>query len=357
MRILVAIIFCILSVIPSAGREAGATARVLSNVLIHYIQPRYADLHAKSQALQGATEKLCEMPSDMNLKSVQQSYLDFANSWAHIEWFRVGPIMSKNRVERILFYPDRKSTGLKQVQRALANKDVSVTSFDSIIKKSVAVQGLSALEFILFETGAKALDTNDGVFRCQFAHAVTQNLSDISKTLSAGWINGGIAANFWLNPGDENPLFRNDNEALSVLIGTMVHGLEALRDVRIGAFLKDEAKLDRPKSALMWRSENTLAMITSGLSGLSEFFTKSGIEQLLPQQNSALGDTVRFELNQAINTAYSVKKPVFKLIQSRDDRQKLAYLKLAIGFAISRIDNDFSQQLGLSAGFSFGDGD
>ncbi|MEP1202590.1 MAG: imelysin family protein, partial [Lentilitoribacter sp.] len=156
---------------------------------------------------------------------------------------------------------------------------------------------------------------------------------------------------------DENPLYRNDNEALNVLIGTMVHGLEALSDVRIGAFLKDEAKLDRPKSALMWRSENTLAMIISGLSGLEKLFTESGVEQLLPQENSALGESVRFELNQAINTANSIDKAVLELIQSQDDRQKLAYLKLAIGFAISRIDNDFSQQLGLSAGFSFGDGD
>lgn len=357
MRILAAVIFCILSVFPSAAQVDGATKRVLSNVLIHYIQPRYADLQIKSQALKGDIAQLCEIPSDANFKSARLSYLEFANSWAQIEWFRVGPIMSKNRVERILFYPDRKSTGLKQVQRALANEDASVTSFGSLTQKSVAVQGLGALEFILFGTGFEVLKTHNGAFRCKFGHAVSQNLTDISNTLVAGWENDGIAAKFWLNPNDENPLYRNDNEALNVLIGTMVHGLEALSDVRIGAFLKDEAKLDRPKSALMWRSENTLAMIISGLSGLEKLFTESGVEQLLPQENSALGESVRFEFNQAINTANSIDKAVLELILSQDDRQKLAYLKLAIGFAISRIDNDFSQQLGLSAGFSFGDGD
>ncbi|MEP3198668.1 MAG: imelysin family protein [Lentilitoribacter sp.] len=357
MRILAAVIFCIFSVFPSVAQEDGATKRVLSDVLTKYIQPRYADLHMRSQVLQGATAQLCDMPSDANLKSAHVSYLEFANSWAQIEWFRVGPIMSKNRVERILFYPDRKSTGLKQVQRALANEDSSVASFDSLTQKSVAVQGLGALEFILFGTGSETLKANDGAFRCRFGYAVAQNLTDISNTLLTGWKNDGIAAEFWLDPNDENPLYRNDNEALNILIGTMVHGLEALRDVRIGAFLKDEAKLDRPKSALMWRSENTLAMIKSGLSGLGELFTKSGIEQLLPQDNSALGDSVRFEFSQALNTASSLDKPVLELLQSHDDRQKLAYLKLAIGFVISRIDNDFSQRLGLSAGFSFGDGD
>lgn len=357
MRKLTSIILFLLSFGPAIAQDDVATKNVLSNVLVEYIQPRYADLFTKSQTLRSAATELCQSASKQNLELAQSEFIGFANSWARIEWFRVGPIMSKNRVERILFYPDRKSTGLKQVQRALLNQDQTVTNFNRLAQKSVAVQGLGALEFILFGTGFEDLQSATGSHRCRFANAVAQNLEHISKTLSDGWANGSMAAQFWINPNDENPLFRDDNEALNVLIGTLVHGLEALKDVRIGAFLKEEAKLDRPKSALMWRSENTIGMIENGLEGLNELFDKSGIETLLGAENRNISDAIRFEFNQAINTARILNKSVFDILADNEERQKVSYLKLAIGFTMSRIDENLSRQLGLSAGFSFGDGD
>ena len=357
MQKLASIFLFLLSFGPAIAQDDVATKNVLSNVLVEYIQPRYADLYKQSQTLRSATTELCQTPSKQALELAQSEFIGFANSWARIEWFRVGPIMSKNRVERILFYPDRKSTGLKQVQRALLKQDQSVTNFNRLAQKSVAVQGLGALEFILFGTGFEDLKSANGSHRCHFANAVAHNLEHISKTLNDGWIDGSMAAQFWVNPNEENPLFRDHNEALNVLIGTLVHGLEALKDVRIGAFLKEEAKFDRPKSALMWRSENTIGMIENGLEGLDELFDKSGIEALLGAEHRNISDAIRFEFNQAINTARILDKSVFDILAESQDRQKISYLKLAIGFTMSRIDEDLSQQLGLSAGFSFGDGD
>lgn len=357
MRILTILMTLFLCFGQSNAQDNVPTKQVLSNIHAGYIQPKYADLYSRSLDLQLASDNLCASPSIANLEHAQSSFLNFAHSWAQIEWFRVGPVMSKNRIERILFYPDRKSTGLKQVQRALAKQDQTVTSIAALPQKSVAVQGLGALEFNLFGTGFEILRTDEGSFRCAFSLAVARNLAHISKTLSDAWADDGIATRFWLNPNDENPLFRTDNEALNVVLGTMVHGLEAIRDVRIGAFLKDEAKLDRPKSALMWRSENTTAMIANGLEGLFELFNASGFDKLLTDENKNLTDSILFEFNQALNTINALQKPIAEILTSENERKQMEYLELSVGFAMSRLDNDLSSQLGLSAGFSFGDGD
>lgn len=357
MRVLFAILLILLGSVSTFAQKAEPPKQVLTNILKEYIQPGYLDLYSNSQNLRSAAEALCASPSAEHLRAAQHSFTNFANSWAQIEWFRIGPVMSKNRIERILFYPDRKSTGLKQVQRALAQQDQTVTSLKSITQKSVAVQGLGALEFNLFGTGYEILQTEEGSFRCAFTLAIASNLNDISKTLSQAWVDDGLAAQYWLNPNDENPLFRTNDEAMSVILGIMIHGLEAIRDVRIGAFLKSEAKLDRPKSALMWRSENTTAMIASGLSGLLKLFNVSAIETLLSEESSNLADSVRFEFHQAISTLNVLQKPIAEVLTSKDDRKQMEYLKLSVGYAMSRLDNDVSQQLGLSAGFSFGDGD
>ena len=59
-----------------------------------------------------------------------------------------GHLIEDNRFERVLFFPDRKSTGLKQVQAALAKPEDSVTTMETLKDKSVAMQGLGALEFV-----------------------------------------------------------------------------------------------------------------------------------------------------------------------------------------------------------------
>lgn len=49
-------------------------------------------------------------------------FADTVSSWSTIEIVRVGPVIEKNRFERVLYYPDKKGLGLKQVQRYLAEK-------------------------------------------------------------------------------------------------------------------------------------------------------------------------------------------------------------------------------------------
>jgi predicted lipoprotein len=67
---------------------------------------------------------------------------------------RFGPVTEENRLERILFWPDRKGIGLKQVQAAIAGEDATAADPQTLPGKSVAMQGLGALEFVLFGTGS-----------------------------------------------------------------------------------------------------------------------------------------------------------------------------------------------------------
>jgi uncharacterized protein len=48
-------------------------------------------------------------------------------------------VVEENRLERILFFPDRKGTGLKQVQATLAASDETATDVAALSGKSVAM--------------------------------------------------------------------------------------------------------------------------------------------------------------------------------------------------------------------------
>ena len=83
----------------------------------------------------------------------------------------------------MLFWPDRKGIGLKQVQAALAAKDPTAADAAQLAGKSVAMQGLGALEFVLFGTGAETLAGTGDAYRCAYGAAIAANLDGIAAEL------------------------------------------------------------------------------------------------------------------------------------------------------------------------------
>lgn len=346
---------------PNAQAQASDTGEVdakavLAKTLSSYVLPSYETLTTGFGALEEATAKLCDTPSEMALVTARTAFGKSALSWSRIEWFRTGPAMAENRLERILFYPDRKSTGLKQVQRALKAQDADVISPVLLADKSVAMQGLGAYEFLLFGKGSEMLATDQASFRCAFAVSVASNLHTIAGELQQGWEAGTPAATLFEQPGADNPLFRDETEALNLVLGTMIHGLEAIRDIRIGAFLR-EPGMDRPASAVYRRANLTMDSIAAGLEGLEALFDDSGIEQVLAEEDRGLADQVRFEFDQSIRTAKSLDAPLEDILADETSRKRLAYLQLSIRFIIQRLNDEIAPAAGLVAGFSFGDGD
>lgn len=331
---------------------------VLEQMLAGYIRPGYAALDVAAADLSSSMTALCSAPSGVSLEAARSAFRTTVDRWGRMEWLRLGPVMSDNRLERILFFPDRKGTGRKQVQAAIASKSDTVTSVASLAGQSVAMQGLGAIEFLLFGSGSEALTGTKASHRCAFAQSAADNLVNLSEQIIAGWRDDTELVAVFRKPEPDNPLFRTDQEALNLLLGQMIHGLEAIRDIRLRAFLNKEGPIrDRPKSALFWRAGMTLPSIEANLEGLEALFNESGIEVVSKDMAPRLADTIRFEFRQAIQTAQSLDAPLSDLLTDPQTRDKLVYLDYAIKIIIDRLDQEFAQAGGLAVGFSFGDGD
>lgn len=355
MRLLLAISLLLVSF----GSNALAQTRekeVLDNTLSSYIATSYVQLAQTTRTLFEHTDALCMQSGATNLFAARKAFHATVEAWSFIEWFRVGPVLRNNRVERFFFFPDRKSRGLRQVQSVLAEQNEAVLEVASLAKMSVALQGIGALDFLLFGTGADGLETGDE-FRCQFARSVGANLNSIAETLADAWQHDQQLRTSWNTPSEINQLFRTDREAMNAIIGTLVHGLEAIRDTRLGVFLRDTPDRDRPRSAPLRRSGSTMTSIAANLEGLEALFTQSRIEAILPEEFGYLGDAIRFEFGQSIKTARELDTPLPELLGDAEQREKLVYLNLSLGFLLNRLNDELAPAAGLSAGFSFGDGD
>ena len=329
---------------------------ILRQTLIEYIQPQYKKLSIATEALQTQTKHLCQTPSPENLRQTRQAFHNLISAWGYIEWLRLGPIIQHNRLERFFFFPDRKSIGLRQIQRILSKKDHKALKHVTLKTLSVAVQGLGALDYLLFGNESQTLYSRND-FRCQYAYAVTQNLHFISKTVTQAWFNDNELLNDFLHPSTTNPNYHSDQEAMNALIGILIHSLQGIRDTRIGAYLKPNNKKDRPKSAPLWRSQSTLKLISANLKGLDQLFNQSQISLLLPNEKQSIHAALNKDFQQSIFVSESFDTSINTLLADPEQRERMRYLQLLTEFLIERFTDDFGASTGLSTGFSFNDGD
>ena len=333
-----------------AKLAAGSVRMVMERTVEDFILPGYRAFGQAAGGLVGATKALCAAPGSSSLSDAQRAFDNVALKWATVEMVRFGPVMSENRLERILFWPDRKGTGLKQAQAALAKSDPSVLDAANMSAKSVAVQGLGALEFLLFGTGSQALETGDA-FRCGYASAIAENIHAISGQLVAGWQNRDGALAKWTDQTSTEDVL----ESLNELVGTLVHGLENVRDQRLLAFLAPDGK-DKPRLALFWRSGQTLPVLHANVTGLARLFDESAMDALLPEEEASIADSIRFEFAEAA-TLLDSTVPVAKALEGAEARARLAAGDVVLRSLLDRLDRQYAPATGLSSGFSFADGD
>ena len=351
------IIACSMIAFATGARAEFDLDKLMRDTSDNFVRPAYAAFADSTKQLVAAQSELCENPAEDQLKNARSAYSVVLDAWSRVEIFRVGPVIQENRLERILFYPDRKGTGLKQVQAALSEKDEATTNPTALAAKSVAMQGLGALEFINFGTGSETLLTPDGAFRCRYGLAVAQNLLEISRQLADAWTAGGEVDSHWNSHGETNPFARNDREALNLVLGTIIHGLEQIQDIRIGAFLDIKEAKDKPKSAIYWRSGLTIRSITENLQSLQSLFDVSGLDGALPDDQAYVADSIRFDFKAALEALKTLDRPVEELLADAKAREKLVFVRNTIGDLIRRFDQEFAVASGLAAGFSFADGD
>jgi predicted lipoprotein len=333
-----------------------SATKAMKQVLSEYIQPGYAQLHLKSRELVNATKRLCQQPNENSLNQTREKYSQLVSAWGGIEMIRFGPILGNNLLERFFFFPDRRGSGLKRIQKLLAKQESKALDPAQLSKISVAAQGLGALDFALYGTGFETLIGTSDNYRCQFAHSVALNLLAISNLLDKEWNGSHEFLYLWSSPGYRNPVFAKDSAAITHILSTIVHGLEVVRDIRLAAFLKDLPKKDRPKSAPLWRSNNTMRLVLANISSVEKIYLTSQVRKLIPEDKKQVALSVekqfvglRNMIDPNLNVADALANPV--------TRNEIIEFNTALDNLIKTIHDEFAATLGLRLGFFFNDGD
>ncbi len=169
---------------------------------------------------------LCTTPSQAALDAARKSpSARTVDAWSRIEIIRFGPVTEENRLERMLFWPDRKGTGLKQVQAALAAKDPTAADASAARRKErrhagARRAGIRAVRHRLGSAGDAATPIAAPMARRSLA------ISTPSRPSSTRPGQRRTAfAKTWANPSADNPLYRDGTEAVTELMDVFVTGI------------------------------------------------------------------------------------------------------------------------------------
>ncbi len=336
---------------------AAADASSVRNAISGYIVPNVERFAENSDILVSDIDRLCQTTTAESLADARDGFRFAVQGLGRIHFLRIGPLETDNRRDRLLFWPDRRSIGLKQVQRALATQDRSLLNPGALYAKSVALQGFGALEFLLFGSGSDDLvGTSDG-YRCQFALSVARNIASLSQSVAEDWQDPSGFAGIWSEPGPTNDLYRNDKEAIAALVGLISNGLEIIRDQQLKPIAPFGIEKKPYKRALFWRSNQTREMIAASLMGMRDLIQISGLLHGLPQDRQWIAGSVEFEFDNAFKALSELKGSIETIVTAPGISSNLSYLVVVTRSLQNLIGEQTAEALGLPNTFSPLDGD
>ncbi|WP_321334040.1 imelysin family protein [Breoghania sp.] len=341
------------------AEDTQSHGQFVANAVEGYIRPEFDRFAGTLRALDGEIETFCAAPDAAGYDRLAASYRGALQGFARIGFLRFGPLIEDHRLERLLFWPDRKSTGRRQVLAAVRERDESVLRVADLQEKSVAMQGLLALEEVLFDDARDALLAagEEGRFRCGYATAIGENLTGIGDALAADWRDRKGYSALLLHPGQDNPAFRTDQEAASQILGGLTTGLQIVRDQWMRPVLGKGPGRPKPLMALFRRSGNSLAMMDAAVRGLKDYMAALRIKPMLEEEWVWMDDSLQFELQSALKVLGEIKPPLSSAVRKPEGYGKLQFVSGIIEDVRESAGSQLAIALKIQVGFNALDGD
>ncbi|WP_158609124.1 imelysin family protein [Pusillimonas sp. NJUB218] len=305
-----------------------------------YIQPSFATLTHAAGNLVKEIQGICANSGRRDAALLGEAFKNVVDAWSRVLFLRFGPLVEANRYERISFWPDVRNVGARQIPKIIGQYEAGQAP--ELSKQSVAVQGLPALEYVLYREGGliQAVALGEPFSKvmkaqCDYAAAIAGNLVATANELESTWSEQGAYGKAFKQPGPA-AAYRSLDEVLSEGIKAMATGLQFTSDIQI----KPALTSGNSKLLPYWRSDQTLSALRAGIVGMREFMAAGQLslgEQGWAQQQF-LAELTRADA----------------LLQGPEDFEAVA---LILDNARALLVQDIAPAAGVALGFNALDGD
>ncbi len=367
---LIRIIGVLLTVMLALGAESGVSHAAPSDETIaervktavdDHIIPRLGALQSAMAELETAVNAHCNSPSASNQSDVRMHFGNAVEAWAAVEFLRFGPLVKDNRAQRISFWPDPRGIVRRQIRRLLAAKDPALSQEGALANQSVAVQGLTALQVLFRTTGVLAgaqAGEEDAAFACSLSGAIAANLTSIAKEVVADWSGTDGWRRRILSPGPSNEVYKNQIEAVSEIVRSLLTGFQIVRDREI-VVLQAAAFADGKLSRLPYqRAGLAKRYLLAGVGSLCQLRSKLRLEEWAPADQPWIKGWLVQACRALINLSGDLEIPAKQEdLPGKLNKRQLRQLKFFANGMRQLVGRHIVPSAGLTIGFNELDGD
>lgn len=337
----------------AACSQQDPTQKVSSALADSLLLPSYSHWAEQDQALSQSAKAFCQ--GNLSLEHAQQSYLAAQHSWAALQPILIGPLAEGNRAWQVQFWPDKKDLVARQVEGLL--KHNSALKSTDLAKASVAVKGLSAYEYILFDQRIDLTVPEQKEHYCALLVAIGDYQANLAREVLSEWqAKEGMHSRLSQFP---NAYYADANEAIAELVRTQVNALDGLKK-KLGAPLGKQTKgVPQPFQADAWRSQSSLSNLQHALVSAQKLWTgeqNQGLRALLAEDSPAT-NTLDQAFTQTLDLLNGQSQSLTQLLQTAEGKQWLNELYDSLNRLHRAHETDLAKALGISLGFNAHDGD
>ncbi len=317
----------------------------------------YHRLAFQAEQFQYSAEHFCQTSSQPAFNELQLRWRNLMGAWLETEVIQFGPVIEENLLWQFQFWPDKKNLVQRKVEQQLqshAKPDIS--------EASVVIQGLSALEYLLFEPSVNTAEQlRQQPERCQLLRDIAQHVHDNATLLKASWKPGNGS---WHEQFMALPSQRQEAGIPNPVSTLMVNGLHTMLERAYKKVVLPLGKNGRgnPYLAESWRSRNSLENIAANIRGARRFYDGAdgfGLDDLV--KASPNGSDLTIEVHQAFNQVERalalVPQPLSLAVTNPDSRAAVEALANDLKTLRDLFGNEIPSALGIVLSFNANDGD
>lgn len=323
----------------------------------NHIVPKYQALAMASTRIHGDIAELCaDIDNNVALNdAIKQSYRNLFSAWAEVQHIKFGPVSFLERYERFHYWPDKHNVGSRQLQQLLTGiESGSVAAGDLVLSnKSVSVQGLSALERLLFSPSQTLSESG-----CILSLKITTNLQDIANQTDSSWRLAPVefAKEFEL-AGRAQGTYGSSLDVATMLGNSLATQLLLIAEYKLGRALpKEQGGRVYQRQLEAWLSESSLTIIEKSLLSLREFYLMAFGERM-EELDEALHTKIIDQFTLIKEQIYAFDQPLINAIVEEKNLNEIMNLQTEIMTLEALLRSELFATLDFATRFNSLDGD
>lgn len=334
--------------------------------------PFLAQFETATATLVAAASTFKKKPDEAGFAELQQGFAAVSDAWAAVQLLRFGPLSQEQRLDRIAYWPERSNTTEKQMMAFLAAANKSKLSPASFATTSVAIQGLSALERMLYDSeksadnkpasdkamAALTAATPAAAYRAAMIGAIAVNLQQIAKDGRKAWQDFAQK----LAKGDQAGYAASPQEATNQIYAGLVTEIQLVGGQKIGIPLGKSADTAKPHQAEQWRSGRSLHDVALNVAALRQALLGDPAGSVIALVASDAAPALRNKITAALDACDqaipTVTMPLdVAVTDDKEGRPQTQAMLVKINQLRDVLTNDLPKAAGITLGFNDLDGD